>query len=256
MPSGRHAGKVAVCVGSATGMGAQSAYRLAMEGARVIIGDINVEAAEILAQRIRGDGGKAEAERCDIVSEDEVNALIGGAAARHGGLDLMHVNAADLSLGPVDRDALSTDLAVFDRTLEVGLRGHLLCTRAAIPLMRERGKGAIVYTSSDAAKTGAPFQFSYYVAKAGLNGLMRHVATRWGKKGIRANAICPGLVLTETVLKTMSDEVRNAALNSVPFERLGSVDDIANLVAFLLSDESGWINGQAISIDGGSVMHG
>ncbi len=256
MASGKHAGKVAVCVGSATGMGAESAFRLASEGASVVIGDINMAAAEKLVDRISSAGGEAVARACDIANEDAVNALIHGAARQFGGLDLMHVNAADLSLGPKDGDALSIDLATFDRSVEVNLRGHLLCTRAAIPLMRERGKGAIVYTSSDAAKTAAPFQFSYYVTKAALNALMRHVAIRWGAKGIRANAICPGVILTETVMRHMSDEVRTDALKRVPSPRLGEPKDIANLVSFLLSDEADWINGQAISIDGGSVMHG
>ncbi len=256
MTTGRHAGKVAVCVGSATGMGAQSAFRLACEGAKVVVGDINMEAAAKLVERIGSAGGEAVARECDIVSEEAVNALINDTARDFGGLDLMHVNAADLSLGPKDGDALSIDLSTFDRSLDVGLRGHLLCTRAAIPLMRERGKGAIVYTSSDAAKTAAPFQFSYYVTKAALNALMRHVAVRWGAKGIRANAICPGVILTETVLRVMSDEVREDALKRVPSPRLGEPEDIANLVSFLLSDEADWINGQAISIDGGSVMHG
>ena len=256
MDAARHAGKTAVCVGSATGMGAQSAYQLAIEGARVVIGDVNMDAAEVLAERIRAAGGEASAQACDITDEGQVEALIQGAARRFGGLDLMHVNAADLSLGPIDGDALSIDLPTFDRSIDVGLRGHLLCTRVAIPLMRERGKGSIVYTSSDAAKTAAPFQFSYYVTKAGLNALMRHVAARWGKKGIRANAICPGVILTETVLRTMSDEMRANALQSVKSPRLGTVEDIASLVSFLFSDEAEWINGQAISIDGGSVMHG
>jgi NAD(P)-dependent dehydrogenase (short-subunit alcohol dehydrogenase family) len=253
---GAHEGKVAVCAGSATGMGAESAFRLAIEGARVVVGDVNIEAAEALVQRIREAGGEATAQQFDITDEDQVNGLIRGAAERHGGLDLMHVNAADLRVVRRDGDALSTDLAIFDRTLDVGLRGHLLCTRAAIPLMQQRGKGAIVYTSSAASKTAAPIQMSYYVAKAGLNGLMRHVATRWGPEGIRANAICPGVVLTETVLRNMTDAMRESARKRVPSPRLGESTDIANLVSFLLSEEAEWINGQAISIDGGSVMHG
>jgi NAD(P)-dependent dehydrogenase (short-subunit alcohol dehydrogenase family) len=253
---GRHAGKVAVCAGSATGMGADAAFRLAAEGAKVVIGDVNITAAEALAERIRAAGGEAVAEAFDIVDEAQVNALIQGAAARYGGLDLMHVNAADLSIVRRDKDALSTDLSVFDRSLAVGLRGHLLCTRAAIPLMLERGGGAIVYTSSNAAKTAAPIQMSYYVTKAGLNGLMRHVAVRWGKAGIRANAICPGVVLTETVKRNMGEAMIEAALQRTPSPRLGQGEDIADLVSFLLSDEAAWINGQAVSIDGGSVTHG
>ena len=253
---GVHAGKVAVCIGSATGLGAESAYRLAVEGAKVVVGDVNLQAAQGLIERMRAAGGEGVAVEADIADEAQVNALIRGAAERYGGLDLMHVNAVDTRMGPQDHDALSTELAVFDRTLEVGLRGHLLCTRAAIPLMLERGKGSIVYTSSDAAKTAAPAHFSYYVMKAALSALMRHVAIRWGREGVRANAICPGVVLTETVLRSMPQDVRDAALRATPSPRLGLPRDIASLVSFLLSDEAEWINGQAISIDGGGVMHG
>jgi NAD(P)-dependent dehydrogenase (short-subunit alcohol dehydrogenase family) len=253
---GRHTGKVAVCAGSATGMGAETAYRLAMEGAKVVIGDINLKGAQRVADRITADGGEATAEAFDIVEEASVNDLIQGAASRYGGLDVMHVNAADLRIVAKDLDAVSTDLAVFDRSLAVGLRGHLLCTRAAIPLMQARGKGSIVYTSSAAAKTSATSLVSYYTLKAGLNGLMRHVATRWGREGIRANAICPGVVVTETVIRNMGETVIAQALERVPSPRLGKVEDIAALVAFLLSDEAEWINGQAVSIDGGSVMYG
>jgi NAD(P)-dependent dehydrogenase (short-subunit alcohol dehydrogenase family) len=253
---GRHTGKVAVCAGSATGMGAETAFRLATEGAAVTIGDVNLEAAEALVERIRAAGGDAVAQAFDIADEASVNDLIQGAARRHGGLDIMHVNAADLSIVRKDKDALRTELAVFDRSLEVGLRGHLLATRAAIPLMQQRGRGAIVYTSSNAAKSAAPIQVSYYVTKAALNGLMRHVATRWGPEGIRANAICPGMVLTETILRNAPEAMLEHARQRTPSPRLGESRDIAALVSFLLSDEAEWINGQAISIDGGSLMQG
>ena len=253
---GRHTGKVAVCAGSATGMGAETAFRLATEGAAVTVGDVNLEAAQALVERIRAAGGDAVAQAFDIAEEASVNDLIQGVARRCGGLDLMHVNAADLRIVRKDGDALTTDLAVFDRSVEVNLRGHLLCTRAAIPLMLERGRGAIVYTSSAASKTAAPSLMSYYVTKAALNGLMRHVAKRWGAEGIRANTICPGVVLTEAVKRNMNAAVIEASLKQLPSPRLGKVEDIAALVAFLLSDEAEWINGQAVSIDGGSVMHG
>lgn len=250
----RHAGKVAVCAGSATGMGAESAFRLAQEGAKVVVGDVNIKGAEALVERIRSAGGDALAKTFDIVDEASVAALFETAVSAYGGVDIMHVNAADLRIVRKDFDALSTDLSVFDRSLDVGLRGHLLCTRAAIPLMQKRGKGAILYTSSAASKTAAPSLVSYYVTKAALNGLMRHVAIRWGPEGIRANAICPGVVATEAVLRNMSEEAIAASKANMPSPRLGKVEDIAALVAFLLSDEAEWINGQAVSIDGGSVM--
>jgi len=253
--AGRQAGKVAVCAGAATGIGAGVAARLAAEGASVVVGDVNIEAADALVQRIRSEGGEATAQAFDIVDEASVDALIQGAARRYGGLDLMHVNAADMRMLPHDRDALSIDLAVFDRTLEVALRGHLLCTRAAIPLMLERGRGAIVYTSSAASKLPARSRVAYGVAKSGLNGLMRHVATRWGSEGIRANAVCPGFVQTDAT-RNISDELRAKMMRGTPSTRLGEVEDVAALVSFLLSDEAEWLNGQALNVDGGTVMHG
>ena len=148
-----------------------------------------------------------------------------------------------------------TDLAVFDRMHKVSLRGHLLCSRVAIPEMLKAGGGAIVYTSSGASKGSAPMRVSYYIAKAGLNGLMRHVADRWGKEGIRANCVCPGVILTDAILINTSEDERAAMLKSTPSTRHGSEEDVASLVSFLLSDEeAGWINGQAVNLNGGGLM--
>jgi len=252
----RHEGKVAFCAGSATGMGAETALRLAREGAKVAVADVQHEAARALAERMASEGGEGLAIEFDIAEEESVRAAIAQVAERFGRLDLMHVNATDRTLNRQDYDVLTTDLAVFDRMHRVSLRGHLLCSRFAIPEMLKAGGGAIVYTSSNAAKTGAPERMSYYIAKAGLNGLMRHVASRFGREGIRANCICPGVILTDAVLINTSQAEREEIGRRIPSPRLGRVDDIAALVAFLLSDEAGWINGQAVSVDGGSVMQG
>src|SRR4030095_8474875 len=129
-----------------------------------------------------------------------------GAGQRFGGLDGMHVNAADLGIITRDGDAITLPLDVFDRTIAVNLRGHLLCTRYAVPEMLKRGGGALVYTSSVAAYMGEPARVAYAIAKNGLHALLRHVASRWGKQGIRANAVAPGLVLTDAVRRAMTDE--------------------------------------------------
>jgi NAD(P)-dependent dehydrogenase (short-subunit alcohol dehydrogenase family) len=253
----RHEGKVALCAGSATGMGAETAQRLALEGAKVVVGDVQLQSAQQLVERIKADGGEALALEFDIAREESVRGLVAQTAERFGRLDLMHVNATDRQLNRQDYDVVTTDLAVFDRMHTVSLRGHLLCSRFAIPEMLKGGGGAIVYTSSDAGKTAAPSRMSYYIAKAGLNGLMRHVAVRWGREGIRANSICPGIILTDAVMINTSEAERDEMRARVPSRRLGKVQDIAALVSFLLSDEeAGWINGQAVSVDGGSVTHG
>jgi NAD(P)-dependent dehydrogenase (short-subunit alcohol dehydrogenase family) len=252
----RHEGKVVLCAGSATGMGAETALRLGREGAKVVIGDVNLAGAQKVIDQIISDGGEGMAAEFDIAEADSVKAMVDQVVDRFGRLDLMHVNATDRKRNNEDYDAVTTDLEVFDRVHTVSLRGHLLCTRFAVPAMLKAGGGSIVYTSSDAGKSAAPQKMSYYIAKAGLNGLMRHVATRWGAEGIRANCVCPGLIMTDAVLINTTEEFRRQALKGVPSTRLGNVQDIAALVAFLLSDEAGWINGQAVSVDGGSVMHG
>jgi NAD(P)-dependent dehydrogenase (short-subunit alcohol dehydrogenase family) len=253
---GRHDGKVALCAGSATGMGAQTALRLGREGARVVIGDVNLAGAQKMIDQIKSEGGEGLAAQFDIAEPDSVKGMIDRVVAHYGRLDLLHVNATDRTRNNEDFDAVSTDLDVFDRIHTVSLRGHLLCTRFAVPQMLKTGGGAIVYTSSDAGKTAAPEKMSYYIAKAGLNGLMRHVAIRWGKEGIRANCVCPGLIMTDAVMINTKEEFRRQALARVPSPRLGTMEDIAAMVSFLLSDDAAWVNGQAVSVDGGSVMHG
>jgi NAD(P)-dependent dehydrogenase (short-subunit alcohol dehydrogenase family) len=146
------------------------------------------------------------------------------------------------------------DLAVFDRTISVNLRGFLLCTRHAIPRMLERGGGAIVYTSSAAGHVGEPQRPSYGISKSGINALMRHVSSRWGREGIRANCVAPGLVLTKTIRDNSDDAFRDFALSLGRVDRLGEPEDIAAAVAFLMSDDAAWITAQVLSVDGGSTV--
>lgn len=246
-------GKVAIVAGGG-GIGGATARRLAANGVAVAIGDLDGANAEAIASAIVAEGGRAFGQGCDISSEAEVNVLVDAAAVRYGGVDMMHVNAADLQVIFRDSNAVDVDLDVFDRTLAVNLRGHLLCTRAAIPRMLERGGGAIVYTSSGAAFIGEAERPCYAMAKAGIHALMRHVVSRWGKSGIRANVVAPGLVLTENNLKTMPEEFKVLALGKTRSTRIGRPDDIAAMVCLLLSDDGEWINGQVISVDGGATM--
>jgi NAD(P)-dependent dehydrogenase (short-subunit alcohol dehydrogenase family) len=247
-------GKVAVIAGGGTGIGAATAVRLAQEGVAVTVGDINIGAAEAVAGKITGAGGKAIAVSFDLSDDASVKALVQAAVETYGGIDLMHANAADLSLCLMDTDAVDVSLELFDRTIAVNLRGHLLCTRHAIPALLKRGGGAIVYTSSGAAYVGEPERVSYAISKSGINALMRHVASRWGKEGIRSNAIAPGLVMTDNALANMPQEAQDHMIQIGRSPRLGRPADIASMVAMLMSDDGDWINGQVISIDGGITM--
>jgi NAD(P)-dependent dehydrogenase (short-subunit alcohol dehydrogenase family) len=248
--------KVAVVAGAGSGIGAASAARLAEEGAQVVVGDVAADNAEAVAATIRKDGGRAVAAHFDISVDESVRELCAVAVDEFGGLDLMHANAADMTEAAIlsDTDALDVDLAVFDRTIAVNLRGHLLCTRHAIPLMLERGGGAIVYTSSAVSISGEPQRPSYGMSKSAINGLMRHVSARWGREGIRANCVAPGMVLSQTLLEHSDEAFREFALSLGRLNRLGQPEDIAAAVAFLLSDDAAWITAQVISVDGGTAV--
>jgi NAD(P)-dependent dehydrogenase (short-subunit alcohol dehydrogenase family) len=251
------ADKVAVVAGGARGLGAATAERLAAEGARVVVGDIEADGAKATAARIEAAGGTALAVAFDIVDEASVRALIAAAVDGFGGVDLLHNVAADLSDRTLrrDTDAVDIDVAVWDRTMTVNLRGFLLTIKAAVPEMLRRGGGAIVNTSSAASFMGEAQRPAYAVAKAGVNALTRHVAGRWGKENIRCNTVAPGVILTEALRSGPdSSELQRRILKAVRVPRLGEPDDIASMVAYLLSDEAGYINGQVLSVDGGITM--
>jgi NAD(P)-dependent dehydrogenase (short-subunit alcohol dehydrogenase family) len=249
------ADKVVIVAGGGSGIGAATARRLGEEGAAVVVGDLNGANADAVAAEVRNTGGRALAVTFDIADDASVKALVEAAIAEHGRLDAMHANAADLSPETIGRDsnALEVPLEVFDHTLDVNLRGHLLCTRHALPHLLERG-GALVYTSSAAGHIGEPERPSYAASKAGINSLVRHVASHWGRQGIRANSIAPGLVVTPAMDTGLPSEFRDYALRVGRSPRLGRPDDIAGMVAFLVSDDGEWVNGQVISVDGGASM--
>lgn len=252
----RFANKSIIVVGSATGIGAATARRLAREGAHVCLADINLAGATSVADAICTAGGRAFAVPIDIADEASVNAAFETAIATLGKLDGVHCNAADLKVIFADSDALAEDLGVFDRTITVNLRGQLLCTRAAIPHLLKGGQGAIVYTSSSAGHAGEPDRPAYAASKSGLNALMRHVASRWGGAGITANCVAPGFVMTPEMIAggQVPAALIDAFLARTPSPRVGAVDDIAAMVAMLLSDDSRWINGQVINVNGGALM--
>jgi NAD(P)-dependent dehydrogenase (short-subunit alcohol dehydrogenase family) len=246
------ADKVVVVAGGGSGIGAATARRLGAEGAAVVVGDLNGGNADAVAAEVRDAGGRAIAVPFDIADDASVAALVAAAVAEYGGLDAMHANAADLSPETIGQDTNALD--VFMHTIDVNLKGHLLCTRHALPKLLERGGGALVYTSSAAGHIGEPERPSYAASKAGINSLVRHVASHWGRQGIRANSIAPGLVVTPAMDTSLPSEFRDYALRVGRSPRLGRPDDIAGMVAFLVSDDGEWVNGQVLSVDGGASM--
>jgi NAD(P)-dependent dehydrogenase (short-subunit alcohol dehydrogenase family) len=249
-------GKTVLMFGGAGGIGSATSLRLSTEGANVVVGSLHQENAEAVALRITEAGGEARSVGVDITDDDAVAAAVKTAVDTFGGLDAVHVNAANMTMEIItnDSDAESIDLDVFDRTLRTNLRGPLLCTRHTVPELLKRGGGAIVYTSSASAFVGEPERPAYAMSKTGMHALVRHVASRWGKQGIRANAIAPGPTVSEEQEAFLPDSYREGMLANVRSPRLGKPADIAAMVAFLMSSEGEWINGQAISVDGGMTL--
>lgn len=248
-------GKVAVVAGGATGIGAATARRLGDEGCLVVIGDVKLEAARLTAGNIAASGGTAFAVEFDLAVPDSVAALFDTAVGSYGGVDAVFAVGADMGMIRADTDVVDIDLEVWDRVMAVNLRGYVATMKHAIPCLLARGGGAIVNMSSAAAFQGEPARPAYAAAKAGIGALTRHVASRWGKEGIRCNAVAPGFTATEAIRSAPQwPELQASALKRIRGSRVGVPADVAAIVAFLLSAEGEWINGQVINVDGGTVL--
>jgi NAD(P)-dependent dehydrogenase (short-subunit alcohol dehydrogenase family) len=252
---GQLEGKVALVSGGASDIGRATARLLAEEGAAVVVGDVATEGAQAVAEEIRDRGGRAASGHCDVRHEDSVAALVELAVAEFGGLDCVDHNVA-WSHPRLDTDAVGVDLGVWDRVLETTTRGALLLARHAIPVMTARGGGSIVTISSGTSTIGESTRVAYGVAKAALNQLTRHLAVRYGRDGIRANAVAPGFILTATAETLVPADVQRRLAEANPTRRLGTPDDIARVVVFLCGDAAAYVNGQVLHVDGGHQIAG
>lgn len=244
-------GKVGIVAGGARGIGAATARRLTEEGASVVIGDMLIDAAREVAKSIEAAGGKAVAVELDGTNAASQAAIVKTALDTYGRLDFYHSNLAGGTEG--DIDALNCPVEVLEKSFAINTKSHFLATQAALPVLLENGGGAMLYTSSGAATSGNPMQVAYPMTKNAIHALARHVAARYGKQGIRANVICPGLVLTEAAMIHLTDEYREQGLKAVPHTRLGKPEDIASAITFLASDDGEWVNGQVWHVNGGTL---
>ena len=248
-------GRVALVTGGAQGIGAGVAKRLAAGGAAVGVLDLQQEAAQAVADEITAAGGRAIGLGADVSKRDQVEAAVAQVATEFGGLHILVNNAG------VIRDNLLFKMSDDDWTMvmEVHLRGAFLCSQAAQAHMVQAKYGRIISMSSTSA-TGNRGQANYSTAKMGLQGFTKTLAIELGPKGITANAIAPGFIETAMTkataerIGTTIDAMREGVAATVPVRRGGLPDDIANAVAFFAAEESGYITGQVLYVDGGSEL--
>lgn len=254
---GRLDGKVGVVTGSASGIGRATAHALAREGASVVVADIDAAGAGQVAAEITSAGGNAIDHRVDVSSESEIRQMVDAAVEAYGGLDILHNNAAAIGRSGAgnDTDVAALEIDVWERTMAVNLRGVMLGCKHAIPRLLERGGGSIINTSSGSAEQGDLTHPAYAVSKGGVNTLTFYVAAQYGKRGIRCNAIAPGLILTHPVENFGGRDYVAMLEEHHLTPRVGQPEDIANAVVFLASEESSFITGQIVRVDGGILSH-
>jgi NAD(P)-dependent dehydrogenase (short-subunit alcohol dehydrogenase family) len=239
--------RVAVVTGGASGIGLATAHRLAAEGAKVVIGDVDPASGKAAADAVGGTFVQV-----DVTSEEQVKALFDTAVATYGGLDIAFNNAG---ISPPDDDSiLTTGLDAWRRVQEVNLTSVFLCCKYAIPHMQARGRGSIVNTASFVARMGAATsQISYTASKGGVLAMSRELGVQFAREHIRVNAISPGPVNTPLLQELFAKDPERAArrLVHIPMGRFAEPDEIAAAVAFLASDDSSFMTAAEFLVDGG-----
>src|SRR3954463_9624209 len=244
-------GKVALITGAAGGMGKVAAELFAREGARVVVADVLDDDGDATAQGIRDGGGEAVYVHSDVSSAADAERMIATAVDTYGSLDVLYNNAGIMH--PDDESPVSTPEEVWDRTIDINLKGVFLGCRYGIPAMIESGGGSIVNVASFVALMGAANpQIAYTASKGGVLSMTREIAVQYARQGIRANAICPGPIetpLTSQILDT--EEKRNRRLVHIPIGRFGRAEEVVQAALFLASDESSLMTGASLVVDGG-----
>lgn len=246
-------GKVALVTGGASGIGLSSARLLAKEGAKVVIADFNAEGAQQAAAEINAQGGEAYGLFLDAGDESSIREAVEFTVKHFGTITVLFNNVGLTNLQK-DLDVVNMDLLEWDRLMNVNLKSVLLGSRFAIPHMIEAGVGSIINTASMAGFTGDSIRSAYGASKAAVVNLTRYIATQYGASGIRCNAVAPGLILTPAAKNNMPPQVLDifAKYNKLPYH--GEPDDIGYTVLFLASDESKFITGQTIQVEGGHYI--
>lgn len=246
----RFTGRTAIVTGAARGIGEVYAQALAAEGATVVVADLNEEGGTAVAEKIVADGGTASFHTVDVSDPDSAKALADFTVEKYGKIDHLVNNAA--IYGGMKLDLLLTvPWDYYKKFMSVNLDGALVMTRAVWENMAANGGGSIVNQSSTAAWVYSGF---YGLAKVGINGLTQQLATELGGSNIRVNAIAPGPTDTEATKTTTPESMVKDMVNRLPLKRMGTPDDMAGALLYLLSDEASWVTGQIFCVDGGQVI--
>lgn len=245
--------KVALVTGAGSGLGLATAKAFAQSGASVVLADLNEKAVRSAAEQLSAQGHKALALRCDVADDAEVEAMVERTVAAFGQLDAAYNNAGVQNVIAEAADASRED---FDRVMSVNLRGVWSCMKFELRQMLRQGSGAIVNCSSIGGLVGGARRGTYQASKHGVLGLTKSAALENAARGIRVNAVCPGIIHTsmlDQMMETQSDAL-NAMLQDVPIGRLGRPEEIANAVLWLCSSAASFMIGHALTVDGGYTI--
>ena len=247
--------KVALVTGAASGLGLATAKAFAESGASVVLADWNEKAVRSAAEELAAQGHKTLAIRCDVADDVQVEAMVQQTVATFGQLDAAYNNAGIQMVLAETADSPRDD---YDRVMAINLRGVWSCMKFELQQMREQGSGAIVNCSSLGGLIGGNRRGTYHAAKHGVIGFTKSAALEYATRGIRVNAVCPGMIQTpmsDQMIAEGQDEELNAMLKAyVPMGRMGRPEEIADAVLWLCSSAASYVTGQSISVDGGYVM--
>jgi NAD(P)-dependent dehydrogenase (short-subunit alcohol dehydrogenase family) len=243
--------KVAVITGAGSGSGRETALLFAKEGARVVVADVNDEAGEKVVDELKSANGQAVYVHADVSKSADAESMVRTAEDTFGRLDILFNNAGISH--PKDDDAVTTEEDVWDLTMSINLKGVFLGCKYGIPALRRAGGGSIINTASFVAILGAATpQLAYTASKGGVLAMTRELATIHARENIRVNALCPGPLRTELLMKYLdTEEKRQRRLVHIPMGRFGEAHEIAKAVLYLASDESSFTTGATFLVDGG-----